>query len=290
MDHQAKIKGKSRRAVPAPPVRPGMRAEHAAEAILRLSTAEFAQQLARLMEPDAPGAVHQSRVVLRRLRATLQAFAPLIDPEVRRRLTEDLRDLFQTIGKVRDAEVLASHPVGEKQRRHLNALVAKGRHDLGKTLKSQHVDRLPVAMDAAFTRKSWRNRQPSARALRKGPVEALARLALDRAWARAVEVAPDLCACSARVRHELRKRLKGFRYMAEDFAPLWPPETSRTFLAELRALQEDLGHLNDLALAEAHGLPPDPAGAAAAMARAAPAWVGLQAASPWWRLPPLTGP
>lgn len=290
MGHQAKISRTAKTAEQTAPVRAGMRAEHAAQIILRAHAAEFAVQLSRLMTPNAPEAVHQSRVVLRRLRAALQAFAPLIDPDLRRDLKHDLRDLFQAIGQVRDAEVLADQRVGETQRLRLMAQAAKRRHSLCKSLKSHHMERLPEAMDASFARKSWRSRTVGARSLCKGPVEDLAGLALDRSWARAVEVGSDLSACSPKLRHELRKKLKGFRYMAEDFAPLWPLEQSRPFLAHLRDLQEDLGLLNDMALAQAHGLTPDPAEAAAAMARAGPAWGSLLAALPWWRSSPVSAP
>lgn len=290
MEHHSRTLRQARKAERATTVRAGMRAEHAAQIILRGHAAEFGFQLSRLMTLNAPEAVHQSRVVLRRLFAALQAFAPLIATDLRRDLTHDLRDLFHAIGQVRDAEVLADQRVGEKQRRHLMAQAAKRRLGLCKSLKSHHMERLAPAMDATFARKSWRSRTVGARPLRKGPVEDLASLALDRAWARAVAVESDLSVCSPKLRHELRKKLKGFRYMAEDFASLWPLERSRPFLAQLRDLQEDLGLLNDMALARSHGLTPDPAEAADAMARVGPAWGSLLAALPWWLTPPLSEP
>ena len=290
MGHTPKIPRKGRTSDLAPKLRAGMRAEDAAQVILRAHVAEFGDQLSLLRRPDTPEAVHQSRVVLRRLRAALQAFAPLIDPDLRRALTRDLRALFRKLGKVRDAEVLAAQPGRKKQRVRLMAKAAKRRAALSKSLKSRRVRRFSKAMDAAFSGKSWRCKASAARPLRKAPVEALACLALERAWARSLQAAADLSACSPGERHELRKKLKGFRYMAEDFAPLWPLEPPRPFLTLLRELQEDLGLLNDLALAQVHGLTPDPGEAAAAIAHAASRWSSLQTALPWWRSQPVTGP
>ena len=51
-------------------------------------------------------------------------------------------------------------------------------------------------------------------------------------------------------RHELRIVLKKLRYSIEFFASLFDKKAILPFLDRLKALQNDLGHLNDLAVAE----------------------------------------
>lgn len=47
--------------------------------------------------------------------------------------------------------------------------------------------------------------------------------------------------------HRLRIALKKLRYSAEFFAPLYPAKKVKAYIASLRLLQDELGHLNDIA-------------------------------------------
>jgi CHAD domain-containing protein len=47
--------------------------------------------------------------------------------------------------------------------------------------------------------------------------------------------------------HRLRIALKKLRYSSEFFAPLYPAKQVKAYLARVRCLQEELGHLNDVA-------------------------------------------
>jgi CHAD domain-containing protein len=47
--------------------------------------------------------------------------------------------------------------------------------------------------------------------------------------------------------HRLRIALKKLRYSSEFFAPLYPARRVKAYLARVRRLQEELGHLNDIA-------------------------------------------
>ena len=49
--------------------------------------------------------------------------------------------------------------------------------------------------------------------------------------------------------HDVRLLAKRLRYAAEIFAPLWPGKATRRFLERLAALQQELGMLNDGAVA-----------------------------------------
>jgi len=51
--------------------------------------------------------------------------------------------------------------------------------------------------------------------------------------------------------HRLRIALKKLRYVAQVFSPLYKKSKARSYLAALKRLQEELGHLNDIAHARA---------------------------------------
>ena len=59
-----------------------------------------------LVRVDAPDAVHQMRVLARRLRSTLATYRPLLDAEVTDPMREELRWVAGVLGDARDAEVL----------------------------------------------------------------------------------------------------------------------------------------------------------------------------------------
>ena len=66
-----------------------------------------------LVRVDAPDAVHQLRVSLRRLRSVLATFRPLFDRAHSDPLRDELRWLSQVLSPARDAEVLHAHLVGQ---------------------------------------------------------------------------------------------------------------------------------------------------------------------------------
>ena len=55
---------------------------------------------------------------------------------------------------------------------------------------------------------------------------------------------------SAEERHRLRIALKKLRYATEFFEALYPKKHTKPYLAALKDLQDGLGHLNDVAVAQ----------------------------------------
>lgn len=267
---------------------PGLPQDVAVQVVLRGHIARFGRALARLTQHDPPpDATHLTRVALRRLRGALQAASPRIDRHVNAQICRRLRVLFRALGVVRDAEVLAEHGGSDAVRQ---PLAARERKALRKGLKASDAAHLTKDMDALFAGKSWRKASKAARARRKDPIETLASLALNRAWARATNLGASVTELAPLPRHALRKRLKSLRYIAEDFAPLWPAEASIAFLSALSDLQDDLGLLNDMDLAAAKGLPCDDDLGQAALARAEERWQWLCAQPSWWAPPTALQP
>ena len=75
---------------------------------LRTHVAVLVRQDTRVRR-DLPDAVHQFRVAARRLRAGLQSFAPLVEPEWSAHLRGELGWIAGVLGQARDTEVLEAH-------------------------------------------------------------------------------------------------------------------------------------------------------------------------------------
>lgn len=256
-----------------------------AEALMSLAdqlVTAFDLNLTLLMTDDSPDPVHKARVALRRFRALVEAFAPIMDDDLADSLHDRARALFRALGAIRDADVMAIRYAqtdrAEKTAAHAAHQRQKGRKALQKKKAAAFRDRVLKRLAG----KSWRQTGKKARALRAAPLNVLAARALDRAWEEAMSNGTDLPRMRLRAQHDLRKDLKNLRYLAEFFADLWPDAPADPFLADLRALQDDLGEISDSATARALGHKDD-ADTAAAQARAAALWQSLAASGPWWQ-------
>ena len=206
--------------------------------------------LAAAMSGDSPAGTHQARVALRRLRAAVAAFSPLIRRKALWHLQNEARDIFCTLGKLRDSDVtmkLASGRPGRASRAKANAdLRAKTMRRLRKGDARHFAARL---RDDLRLGKLLR-RGATARALRAAPVQDFATAALRRAWRNCQSHGIEVAAMAMKKRHNLRKDLKSMRYLAEFLSPLFPALGQGAFATGLPQLQDLLGRLNDLGLAD----------------------------------------
>lgn len=83
------------------------------------------------------------------------------------------------------------------------------------------------------------------------PLQARARQRLKRLHRQVTAQAADFHALPDEERHRLRKRAKRLRYALEFCAPLFGRKAGKRYLASLREVQQALGELNDLAVADA---------------------------------------
>jgi len=203
-----------------------------------------------------PEALHQMRVAMRRLRVTLQQFAPLLQlpPQLQqRRLAKTARRL----GLARDLDVLRARlherllprlpaqelallkPVLKQLRRErLQAQEQvveqlKGGAYLGWLAQMQRWQRQPTFTPLA--------QQPLADALVQWQLGWLAELYLHPAW-NLEEWTKD---CQREQLHDLRKQIKLARYQLDNCKPLLGRRCCRQ-LGQFKQMQELLGELNDL--------------------------------------------
>ena len=228
------------------------RALSAEAALRRTALAALAQVSANaelLRRVRRPEALHQLRVGLRRLRAALSVFAPLLGQDAAPVIAE-LKWLAHETDAARDLDVFIRdvfHPAALEARSP--GLAALGRHLL--TARGQAYDRVLAAIAAPryallmLETTAW----IETAALPDDPVAPFAVEALSRLHHQVKHRARDLTDLDAEARHHLRIRAKRLRYAAEFFADLFPARRRARYLKALERLQDTLGALNDLAVA-----------------------------------------
>jgi len=211
-----------------------------------------------VLETDDPEAAHQLRVGLRRLRSALRAFRPLNDSPATKELQQFARELGQSVGELRNADVLIESiysPVagarkgepgfGELRDALLSHRAAKRTKARG-VLSNQQWSKLQLYL-ALWPQTVTEN------ARLRAPVRAFAAASLGKSWKKISKQGANLDTLSLEQRHEMRKALKGFRYTSEFFGSLFEADKVERFVKDLKRLQDVFGYINDVATAKALG-------------------------------------
>lgn len=202
--------------------------------------------------------IHQMRVAVRRLRAILSAFAPLLPDQQRRWASTQLRWFADTLGEVRNLDVFASEllasacaalPASSEferlaqatQRRRRLARVA-----VVKAISSTAYTERLLELLRWFDGGDWP--LAAAESLHQ-PIALLAPTLLDRCRAKVKKRAKHFGRQSAKKRHRLRIALKKLRYAVELFAPFYDASVTKHFIQRLKRLQDGLGDANDVRVA-----------------------------------------
>jgi inorganic triphosphatase YgiF len=208
---------------------------------------------------DDPEYVHQMRVAMRRLRAALRMFGPVLPAGFAEYMVPPMRELMRTLGQVRDFDVLMAEIVVPVA----NALPDDPRlTDLASAITDRlyaaradvrHMLQQPGYGQLLLTAGGLLHRAPFIEAPGPGD-EAPALLPFaDRRLRRLLKNVLEL-ADAARVDyppslHQLRIGIKRLRYAIEFFGPMIPGKSGAAAIKRLAALQDELGQLNDLASA-----------------------------------------
>jgi inorganic triphosphatase YgiF len=218
-----------------------------------------------------PEAVHQMRVAIRRLRAALSLFKPVIASPASDAVKEDLRQIGRMLGEARDLDVRMAavqeraQDMTPEEQTFLND--AQARRDriydrLLETIRSQPYRRSIVAAAAWIETETRPPCGTSADAANPAALEDgsdphvvdVATRQLSRRWRSARRRAKRLADMEPEARHTLRKDIKKLRYGMEFFASLYAGKgvkrRRRKAIKAMEALQETLGRLNDIAVAE----------------------------------------
>jgi triphosphatase len=219
------------------------------------------KNLAAAIDGRQPEALHQVRVALRRTRSALSAFKKFIPVPQRSALNAEAKWLLSQLGGARDLDVFVqelSAPVNThiSDNADLAQLMRIARtaqlteHDnAAKALKSPRAKRLAARMEAWVSGRGWRVGETLKNA-KAAPGTAFARKFLNRKLRNMRAEYNAVETLSVGDRHALRIAIKKVRYAIEFMQAVLPAKKVQRVNGILKDLQDNLGHLNDIAVAE----------------------------------------
>jgi CHAD domain-containing protein len=207
---------------------------------------------------DQPDAVHQLRVIARRLRSALKLFAPILDPQWSDSLRVELKWLADSLAGARDSEVLLARLTADLDELPTELVIGPARARIERNLRGQLATGGETALET----------------LRSNRYLVLLERLVDAAWepmtapaaeAPAVEVLPPLVAktwtrLERRVSrlgkpdatdndwHQARIKAKALRYSCDAVAPAFG-KPARALSKRAEAVQEVLGEHQDAIVA-----------------------------------------
>ncbi|MEO8115101.1 MAG: CHAD domain-containing protein [Phenylobacterium sp.] len=246
-------------------------AAEAFQAIARNALAQIAGNAALLREAPDAEAVHQLRVAARRLRSAISTFAPVlgdggaVKAELRwlAKACDNARNLHVFAAETLEpAQGLADAPAGLAA---LAAAVEAARAPAEglayETVGSARFRNLLIEATAWVETGDWLSAADGG-----GSARAFAADSLERRRRKLLKRGRSLKRADDAGRHAARIEAKKLRYAVEAFESLFRAKAAQRFIERLKALQDELGALNDLATAETliEGLALEPAAAFAA--------------------------
>lgn len=222
----------------------------------------LANQAAAIDGRDSEG-VHQMRVALRRLRSALSAFRRLIPKDQLEWLQIGAKKTISALGPARDwdvfqADLLApvikagpAEPGLKALKSRARARCRQGYRRARRHLVSEGYTRFVLRFGQWLERRAWRQGGDAKRIKRLDhPIATFAGKVLQKRHERVIAKGRGFSSLPIEQRHELRIALKKLRYSLEFFRPLFDQAKVQPFLKRAKALQKDLGLLNDVAVAE----------------------------------------
>lgn len=240
----------------------GMTAAAAFQAIARGCIGHLAANEESLLATGDAEAVHQIRVALRRLRSAMSLFGALLAGPETDALKDELRWLLRQLGPARDTDVFLSEiiePVvatfsSEPALAALQAAYAAEKADhyrmATEALNGPRFTSLLLRLGHWLEGGAWLDGADDPASPLAAPIEGLAAALLARRDRKLAKAGKKFAKLSAPERHALRIQGKKLRYALEFFAPLYPDKRCRKAQTALADLQERLGVLNDIAVAE----------------------------------------
>ena len=234
------------------------------QAVARDALVQIAGNARLLQRAHNPDVLHQTRVGLRRLRAALSVFKAMLDPEGLNAARAETHWLAGELAEARDIDVFLQRAATTDEIeenagraaffRVLRIAQAEAYERALAAVRSARFNALLLSLGEWIEVGAWQRLANDAqRILREGPAAALAAPIMDRLDRRLRRRSRQFTGLDVQGRHDLRKQAKKLRYAAAFFGGAFPkhPKRRERFVATLRALQDQLGELNDMAVARA---------------------------------------
>jgi triphosphatase len=230
--------------------------------IARDALIQIAGNARLLQRAHNPDVLHQMRVGLRRLRAALSVFKGMLDAEGLNAARTETQWLAGELSEARDIDVFLQRAATPDEIEE-----SPGRAAFFRALRIAQAEAYERALGAVrsdrfrallFSLAEWievggwqRLANDEQRTLREGSAAALAGPMLDKFDKRLRRGSRKFMQIDAEARHDLRKQAKKLRYAASFFGEAFPrhPKRRQRFVVALKALQDQLGELNDMAVA-----------------------------------------
>jgi triphosphatase len=236
-----------------------MTVEQGFEAIIANCLAQIHGNETGVMQGSDPESVHQMRVGLRRLRSALRLFKNVI--AVPAALQEELQWLTGELGAARDWEVLSISTLPRISTAAMNgeaaplqgvaAEVARAkREQAAVAMKSTRYTKLMLSFAAWMAAREWRAHDGKANRKLDAPLRKFADEELVHDQHRMIKHGKHLQDADPQTRHKLRIAAKKTRYATEFFQSLYSSKRVGPYVKTLTSLQDELGWLNDAAVAE----------------------------------------
>lgn len=249
-----------------PALAPDMTVAAACHLVLRSCFLHLLDNRLPVLRGEDPEGVHQARIALRRLRAAIAIFRPIMPGDELQHLGGEARWLAGELGPVRDLDVFLGEifaPVAARLSQ-VDGMAAYNMAALG-----LHEEALGRARTALRSRRFqlWRQRfqgwlagaiAPPVAVARPDdtlgrlylPIASHAATVLEKRDRQARKRGRHLARLGTAERHDLRLSLKKLRYAAEFFAAAFDATAAERYYKRLARLQAALGYLNDQAVAQ----------------------------------------
>ena len=211
------------------------------------------------LDRSDPEGVHQFRVALRRMRSALVVFKTVLLREHTLWLEREASRLIDVLGPARDwdvfiTETLATVRAARPDDETLERLAEAAETERARAYEQAEALRAPQYTEFLLSFGRWIEtagwREEANRAVLDQPLANLGGCLLDKRHERVLKRGREFEQLSDADLHRLRISLKKLRYAGEFFAAQFPDGKPRTYIRALRRLQDDLGQLNDAAVAE----------------------------------------
>jgi inorganic triphosphatase YgiF len=243
-------------------LKPGQTVNAAIAEILRAGTRHMLANEAPSIDGTDPEGVHQFRVAVRRMRSMLSVFSKLLDPARVDWLKAELKWIADQFGPARDWDVFIAEilgpPLGAGVEPAAMAALAAAAEDrrrdayvlVREALKSSRYAALVLKLSAFTETQGWAPQPcPPDHPLAQ-PIKEWSEKILNRAHKKTLRAGEGLENLDVPARHLLRIRVKKLRYNTDFLQALYESPAKKKYLKALERLQDDFGHLNDVAVAE----------------------------------------
>ncbi len=247
-----------------PTLKRDMRVDDALAAIFECCLLHWAANEAAALDGSDPEGVHQMRVGLRRFRSAISVFKELLPEEHCTWLNGEARWALGELGPARDldvflADLLAPLEADRPDDKDLAVLhkvaeehLAEAYGRVRQLVSEPRYTRFLLQLGGWLEDRAWHCAAltPAQAVWLDQPLITLANKLLTRRHRKTVKKGKHFNRLSTDERHELRIAMKKLRYTTEFFSSLYPKKAVEPFVSAMRGLQDSLGHLNDVAVAE----------------------------------------